>query len=60
MLGKYTGAALNAIAATRAVVYFNRDRKYFGSVVWLWLFVVISAVAGILTWEGAISILPTK
>lgn len=59
MLGTYTGAALNAIAAVRAVIYYNRDKKFFGSKIWLWLFIVISAVAGVLTWEGIISILPT-
>ena len=59
MLGTYTGAVLNAIAAVRAVIYFNRDKKFFGSVLWLWLFIVISSVAGVLTWEDAISVFPT-
>ena len=59
MLGKYTGSALNAIAIIRAIVYANRDKKYFGNVFWLWFFIVVSAIAGIWTWAGPISILPT-
>lgn len=59
MLGTYTGAVLNAIATIRAVIYCNRDIKFFGSVYWLWFFIGISAVAGAWTWESAISILPT-
>jgi len=41
------------------MIYFNRDKKLFSSPVWLWFFIGVSAVAGVLTWEGAISILPT-
>ncbi|MDD3036253.1 MAG: YgjV family protein [Candidatus Saccharimonadaceae bacterium] len=59
LLQKYTGSALNLIAAVRAVIYYNRDKKFFGSVIWLWIFVAISIVSGILTWEGMISVLPT-
>lgn len=59
MLGTYTGAVLNAIAAIRAVIYSNRDKPFFGSKFWLWLFIGISATAGVLTWEGYISVLPT-
>ena len=59
LLGAYTGATLNAIAVIRAVIYFHRDKKIFGKKIWLWLFICISAAAGVLTWEGYISILPT-
>ncbi|PKM62696.1 MAG: hypothetical protein CVU97_03955 [Firmicutes bacterium HGW-Firmicutes-21] len=59
MLGSYTGSALNAIAAIRAVIFFNRDKKLFGSIFWLWLFIGICVTAGVLTWEGSISIFPT-
>lgn len=59
LLGTYTGSVLNAISATRAVIYYNRDKKFFGSPAWLWFFIGVSAVAGVLTWEGPISILPT-
>ena len=59
LLGTFTGAVLNAISATRAMIYFNREKKFFNSPVWLWFFMVVSAVAGVLTWEGTISILPT-
>ncbi len=59
LLGTYTGSVLNAISATRAVIYNNRDKKFFGSPAWLWLFIGVSAAAGVLTWEGPISVLPT-
>ncbi|OGO87184.1 MAG: hypothetical protein A2Y15_07795 [Clostridiales bacterium GWF2_36_10] len=59
MLGTYTGAVLNAIGAFRGIIYYNGEKKFFGSPIWLWLFISISIAAGVLTWEGAISILPT-
>lgn len=58
LLGAYTGSILNAIAVIRAVVYSKRDNKFFGSEFWLWFFIVVSAIAGIFTWQGFESILP--
>lgn len=59
MLASYTGAALNAIAAIRCIIYYNSEKKFFKSPVWLYLFIAISIAAGIITWEGLPSILPT-
>ncbi len=58
LLGAYTGAALNAIALSRSTIYFNSDKKWAKSPVWLVLFVVISGAAGLMTWEGWYSFLP--
>ncbi len=54
----YTGAALNFIGLTRSIVFINNDKKWAKSPVWLGVFIVVSAVAGILTWEDWYSFLP--
>ena len=59
MMGASTGAALNGIAAVRAVVFYHRDKKFFDHKAWLFLFVAICVAAGWLTWSGYISLLPT-
>lgn len=58
LLGAFTGAALNAIAITRSIVFYNNDKKWAKSPVWLWFYIVVSIVAGLLTWESWYSILP--
>ena len=54
----FTGAALNFIGLTRSIVFINNDKKWAKSPVWLGVFIVVSAVAGILTWEAWYSFLP--
>ncbi len=58
LLGAYTGAALNFIGFSRSVVFYNSDKKWAKSPVWLVVFIVVSAVASILTWAEWYSVLP--
>ena len=58
LLGAYSGAALNFISLLRSFVFINNDKKWAKSPVWLGVFIVVSAVAGILTWEDWYSFLP--
>ena len=58
LLGAFTGAALNLIAVTRSIVFYNNDKKWAKSPAWLWFYIVVSVVASVLTWENWYSILP--
>lgn len=55
----FTGAALNFIGLTRSIVFINNDKKWAKSPVWLVIFIVVSAIAGVLTWEAWYSFLPS-
>jgi voltage-gated potassium channel Kch len=54
----FSGAALNFIGLSRSIVFINNDKKWARSPVWLVFFIVVSAIAGILTWESWYSFLP--
>ncbi len=58
MLDAPTGAALNAVAFFSAVVYYQHGKKFFDHIAWMWVFVGVSIVAGVITWEGYYSIFP--
>lgn len=58
MLGAYTGALLNAVAALRSLVFVNKGKPFADNVVWLYVFCIVSVVAGVFTWNGFASILP--
>lgn len=58
LLGAFTGAALNLIAVTRSIVFYNNDKKWAKSPAWLWFYIIVSVVASIFTWENWYSILP--
>ena len=59
MIGASTGAMLNGIAAFREIVFYNRfSKKWAASPAWLWIFLILMGSSPILTWSGAISILP--
>ena len=55
----FTGAALNFIGLTRSIVFINNDKKWAKSPAWLVIFIIVSAVAGVLTWEAWYSFLPS-
>lgn len=59
MIGQYTGSVLNFIGVARCVVYYNKDKKWAASPVWLGAFIAVSITSGILTWENIFSLLPT-
>lgn len=54
----FTGAALNFIGLSRSVVFINNNKKWAKSPVWLVFFIIVSIVAGVLTWESWYSFLP--
>lgn len=59
LLGQYTGAALNLIGFFRSVVFINNGKKWARSKVWLVVFLVLSCLAGVFTWTGPFSLLPS-
>lgn len=58
MLGAYTGALMNFIAAIRSVVFANKDKKWGKSNWWIAFFSLVCIIAVIFSWEGVISLLP--
>ena len=59
LLGAYSGASLNFISLLRSFVFINNDKKWAKSPAWLAVFIVISAIAGIVTWVDWYSFLPS-
>ena len=39
LIGAYSGAALNVLAMGRETVFYNKDKKWASSRIWLYLFV---------------------
>lgn len=58
MLGAYTGALMNLIAAVRSVVFANKDKKWGKSNWWIVFFSLVCIVAVGFTWEGPLSLMP--
>lgn len=59
LLGAFSGAIMNTISALRALVfYFRENKKWANSIVWLPVFIGVSLVMSIITWESWITILP--
>ena len=57
LLGAMAGAAMNLLAAGRFCVYYRIEPSKQNR--WIsWLFVVLTALATALTWQGAVSLLP--
>ena len=59
MLGAYTGMAVDAVAAIRGIVFYNKDKKWASSNIWIAVFIVMFIVSGIFTWQGPSSLLMT-
>jgi hypothetical protein len=59
LLGAWTGAAMNGISAVRAYVFNLRDRKtWLNNRITMYLFILFFWIAGLLTWQGYVSLLP--
>ena len=59
MIGAFTGSLLNGIAVFREIVFYNRfQKKWAAHPFWLYFFIVVMALAPLLTWEGSISLFP--
>ncbi|MGN0989518.1 MAG: YgjV family protein [Eubacteriales bacterium] len=59
MLGAMSGAAMNMLCAVRAVVFYDRSKKWVQSPVCPIIFSVLSVVLGVVTWAGPMTLLPT-
>ena len=59
LLGATTGGVLNVVNAFRDCVFYNKDSKRWArSKYWVWVFVVVGIISGIISWEGYFSLLP--
>ena len=58
LIGAYTGAAISIIAMVRELVFMHREKKWANSPLWLVLFLVLSALSGVITWKNVFSIFP--
>ena len=56
LLSAYTGAAVTAVAMLRTLVFLNKDAKDPKNRKWLFIFLGISIISGILTWNSIFSI----
>lgn len=54
----YTIVLTTTIAVFRELVFYNRDKKFFSSKIWLAVFIVITASTPIFSWIGIVSIFP--
>ena len=58
ILGAYTGAIMNILAASRSLVFINNTKKWASSKIWVAIFMLIYTVACLATWDKWYSILP--
>ena len=57
MLGAFTGGAMSLVNVARSYVFSKKDTKWGSSPIWLYVFLGITLVSGIVTWEGPLSLL---
>ena len=58
ILGAYTGAIMNILAASRSLVFMNNTKKWAKSKIWVAVFMIVYTVACVLTWDKWYSVLP--
>lgn len=58
MVGAVTGGCLDLISFVRTLIFANNTKKWVKSKLWLYGFIGVMIVTGILTWKDAWSILP--
>ena len=58
MLGGYTIVFTTLISAFREVVFINNDKHFWGSRVWLFIFIIFYISALVFTWDSIYSIFP--
>lgn len=57
MIGAYAGAVMSLANVARSFVFSQNDKKWGQSRIWLYVFIVVSLVGGIVTWNGPLTIL---
>ncbi|MBQ4605416.1 MAG: YgjV family protein [Clostridia bacterium] len=58
MLGAVTGGCVDMISFIRTMIFSQNSKKWASSPVWLYVFIVIMILTGILTWQNAWDLLP--
>ncbi|MGE5557225.1 MAG: YgjV family protein [Bacillota bacterium] len=58
MLGAYSGAIMNFMAAARNAVFYHRDKSWASGKIWLPFFIASITIAGLVAWKNAYSLLP--
>ena len=58
MLGGYTIVFTTSISVFREIVFINNDKPFWGSRVWLLVFILLYSSGLFFTWEGIYSIFP--
>ncbi|MDD4690030.1 MAG: YgjV family protein [Eubacteriales bacterium] len=56
--GANTGLVLNVISGARAYVFSQKDKKWASGKIWLYAFIIVSIISGILTWQTPFAIFP--
>jgi len=56
--GAYVGSALNGIGFLRNAVFWFRPKKWAENIIWLYIFCISYIIAGVITWDSYISLLP--
>lgn len=59
LLGAYTRAAMNLLGAGRNYVFYHREKLWACKKLWLYIFISLYIMVGLLTWNSNYSILPT-
>ena len=58
LLAAFSAAATSALCVFRSFVYYNNDKKFAKSKLWLPIFLTLYAISAIFTWKGIFSIFP--
>lgn len=58
LLGCYSAAASSAICVTRSFVFYNDNKKWAKSKLWVLVYLSFYAVSAAMTWQNVYSILP--
>ena len=58
LLGAYTGAVLNILGVLRNVVFLHREKSWANKKAWLYIFIAIFIIAGLITYKNIFSLFP--
>ena len=58
LLGAWSAAATSAICFFRGIVFYNRDKKWASSMLWLLGFIVMYVISAALTYQDLFSLFP--
>lgn len=58
LLGATTGGCVDMISFIRTLIFSQNGKKWASSPVWLYVFIFLMIVTGILTWQNAWDLLP--